>query len=141
MKKLIDILRKEGCSLVVEKDGEVSTYDQKGVRDLEHLLKHEPEKLRGARIADKVIGKAAAGIVVKGGVSEMYAEVLSRKALPILDGSDVRYTYGELTDEIKIEEGDNRCRLEKIVDGATTADEVVERLWAHFDEMKNKHKA
>ena len=43
--------------------------------------------------------------------------------------------------EIIIKEGDNRCPLEKIVDGATTADEVVETLWAHFDEMKNKHKA
>ena len=32
-------------------------------------------------------------------------------------------------------------QLQKIVDGATTADEVVETLWAHFDEMKNKHKA
>lgn len=141
MKNLIDILHREGCSLVVEKDGEVSIYNQKGVRDLEHLLKCEPEKLRGARIADKVIGKAAAGIAVKGGVEEMYAEVLSRKALPILDGSDMRYTYGELTDEIIIKEGDTRCRLEEIVSEATTADEVVERLWAHFDEMKNKHKA
>ena len=111
------------------------------MRDLEHLLKHEPEKLREARIADKVTGKAAAGIVVKGGVKEMYAEVLSRKALPILDDSDMRYTYGELTDEIIIKEGDTRCRLEEIVDSATTADEVVETLWAHFDEMKNKHKA
>ena len=118
MKKLIDILHREGCSLVVEKDGEVSIYNQKGVRDLEHLLKHEPEKLRGARIADKVTGKAAAGIVVKGGVKELYTDVM-----------------------IIIKEGDNRCPLEKIVDSATTADEVVETLWAHFDEMKNKHKA
>ena len=141
MKDLIDILHREGCSLVVEKDGEVSIYNQKGVRDLEHLLKCEPEKLRGARIADKVIGKAAAGIAVKGGVKEMYAEVLSRKALPILDDSDMRYTYGELADEIIIKEGDTRCRLEEIVSEATTADEVVETLWAHFDEMKNKHKA
>lgn len=141
MKKLIDILHREGCSLVVEKDGEVSIYNQKGVRDLEHLLKCEPEKLRGAKIADKVIGKAAAGIVVKGGVKEMYAEVLSRKALPILDDSDMRYTYGELADEIIIKEGDTRCRLEEIVSEAMTADEVVETLWAHFDEMKNKHKA
>lgn len=141
MKNLIDILHREGCSLVVEKDGEVSIYNQKGVRDLEHLLKHEPEKLHRARIADKVTGKAAAGIVVKGGVKELYTDVMSRKALPILDDSDMRYTYGELADEIIIKEGDTRCRLEEIVSEATTADEVVERLWAHFDEMKNKHKA
>ena len=141
MKTLIEILRKEGASLVVEKDGEVSIYNQKGVRDLEHLLKHEPEKLRGARIADKVPGKAAAGIAAKGGVTELYAEVLSRKALPILHDAGIKYSCGEMVDEIIMKEGENRCPLEKIVDGATTADEVVETLWAHFDEMKNKHKA
>ena len=141
MKKLIDILHREGCSLVVEKDGEVSIYNQKGVRDLEHLLKHEPEKLRGARIADKVTGKAAAGIVVKGGVKELYTDVMSKKAAELLDVSDVKYTFAVMVDEIIIKEGDNRCPLEKIVDSATTADEVVETLWAHFDEMKNKHKA
>ena len=88
-----------------------------------------------------MIGKAAAGIAVKGGVKELYTDVMSKKAAELLDVSDVKYTFAEMVDEIIITEGDNRCPLEKIVDSATTADEVVERLWAHFDEMKNKHKA
>jgi iron complex outermembrane receptor protein len=133
MKNLIDILHREGCSLVVEKDGEVSIYNQKGVRDLEHLLKCEPEKLRGARIADKVIGKAAAALMVQGGVVEAYAEVLSRKALPLLEAADVFYVFGELVDGIVIPEGDDRCPLEQIVGPALTAAEAEQMLRRHFE--------
>ena len=140
MQRLIDILHSTGCSLVVEsRDGRITTHDQKGVRDLISLLDHEPERLRGARVADKVIGKAAAGLIVRGGVSLLYAEVLSRKALPLLDASSVGYTYGTLVDAIVIPEGDDRCPLEQIVGGATTADEVEVLLRQHFKEMKHKN--
>ena len=85
MQHLIDLLHQQECSLVVKaKTGEVTTYNKKGVRDLVWLLDHDAERLRGAVIADKVIGKAAAGLIVQGGVVEAYAEVMSRLALPCL---------------------------------------------------------
>ena len=80
MQRLIDTLLSSGCSLVVERQGDVRTYDKKGVRDLVWLLDHEPERLCGARVADKVVGKASAGLLVQGGVREVYAHVLSRLA-------------------------------------------------------------
>ena len=43
MQQLIEILRREKCSLVVKNHGIVTTYSKPGVRDLEHLLDHEPE--------------------------------------------------------------------------------------------------
>lgn len=117
--------------------GEVTTYNKKGVRDLIWLLDNEPDRLRGARIADKVIGKAAAALLVQGGVVEAYAEVLSRKALPLLEAADVFYAFGELVDAIVIPEGDDRCPLEQIVDPAHTAAEAELMLRQHFEE-KNK---
>lgn len=111
MQQLIEILRREKCSLVVKNHGIVTTYSKPGVRDLEHLLDHDPKVLHGATIADKVIGKAAAAMVVVGGVKELYAEVMSKKAIPFLEEAGIAYTYGTLVDTIK-EEGD-RCQLEK----------------------------
>lgn len=134
MQQLIEILRREKCSLVVKNHGIVTTYSKPGVRDLEHLLDHEPEVLRGAVIADKVIGKAAAAMVVVGGVKALYAEVMSKKAIPFLDEAGIAYTYGTLVDTIK-EEGD-RCQLEKITAPATTPEETVALLRAHFEEKK-----
>lgn len=136
MQQLIEILRREKCSLVVKNHGIVTTYSKPGVRDLEYLLDHDPEMLHGATIADKVIGKAAAAMVVVGGVKELYAEVLSKKAIPFLEEAGIVYTYGTLVDTIK-EEGD-RCQLEKITAPATTPEETVALLRTHFEEKKRE---
>lgn len=136
MQQLIEILRREKCSLVVKNHGIVTTYSKPGVRDLEYLLDHDPEMLHGATIADKVIGKAAAAMVVVGGVKELYAEVMSKKAIPLLEEAGIAYTYGTLVDTIK-EEGD-RCQLEKITAPATTPEETVALLRTHFEEKKRE---
>lgn len=136
MQHLIEILRREKCSLVVKNHGIVTTYSKPGVRDLEHLLDHDPKVLHGATIADKVIGKAAAAMVVVGGVKELYAEVMSKKAIPFLEEAGIAYTYGTLVDTIK-EEGD-RCQLEKITAPATTPEETVALLRTHFEEKKRE---
>ena len=86
MRRLIEILRREACSLVVETaTGEVTTYNKPGVRDLVWLLDNEPWRLRRARVADKVIGRAAAALLVNGGVAAVHGEVMSRRALPLLE--------------------------------------------------------
>lgn len=136
MQQLIEILRREKCSLVVKNHGIVTTYSKPGVRDLEYLLDHDPEMLHGATIADKVIGKAAAAMVVVGGVKELYAEVMSKKAIPFLEEAGIAYTYGTLVDTIK-EEGD-RCQLEKITAPASTPEETVALLRTHFEEKKRE---
>lgn len=136
MQQLIEILRREKCSLVVKNHGIVTTYSKPGVRDLEHLLDHDPEALHGAVIADKVIGKAAAAMVVVGRVKALYAEVMSKKAIPFLEEAGIAYTYGTLVDTIK-EEGD-RCQLEKITAPATTPKETVALLRTHFEEKKRE---
>lgn len=136
MQQLIEILRREKCSLVVKNHGIVTTYSKPGVRDLEYLLDHDPEMLHGATIADKVIGKAAAAMVVVGGVKELYAEVMSKKAIPFLEEAGIAYTCGTLVDTIK-EEGD-RCQLEKITAPATTPEETVALLRTHFEEKKRE---
>lgn len=136
LKKTIDTLHETGCSLVVEKDGAVHLYYQKGVRDMEELLDNQPQLLRDASIADKVIGKAAAGMAIVGGVSELYADVLSQKAVPLLDEAGVSYSYGMLVEQIVYPDGQQRCPLEQIVAGAQRAEEVVRLLRSHFAEMK-----
>jgi len=133
MKELIDILHRENCSLVVrDVHGEITIYRKPGVRDLEDLLRSDTDRLRGADIADKVIGKAAAGMAVYGGVHSVYGEVLSRQALPILNEAGVGYSYGTLVDVIVREEGDKRCPLEQIVAKCRTPYEIVETLYHHW---------
>lgn len=141
MKELIEKLHSEHCSLVLrDTEGNVRCFYKQGVRDLEDLLDKEPATLQGALIADKVIGKAAAGMMAHGGVKEVYAEVMSPKAIPMLEQYGIIYSYGQLVEGIVIPEGDDRCPLESIVAPATTAEETVHLLRAHFEEMKRSKK-
>lgn len=63
MNDLIDILHEEHHSLVVA-NGDVCTFDGRGISDLYNLLSEDPEFLRGASVADKVVGKGAAALMI-----------------------------------------------------------------------------
>ena len=76
-KVLIERLDAEQCSCVIYNGGETRLFWERGVQDLYRLLKTEPDFLRGAFIADKVIGKAAAALMALGGVDEVFARVIS----------------------------------------------------------------
>lgn len=60
------------------------SFRERGVKDLYRLLRQEPELLAGAFVADKVVGKAAAALMLLGGIAELYTDVASRPALDLL---------------------------------------------------------
>ena len=142
MEELLDILHRGDHSLVVRNTaGEVTTYDRKGVRDLIWLLDNEPDRLRGACIADKVTGKAAAGLCAVGGVIRIHADVMSGLAVPVLEAAGIGYSFKKLVPRIVIPEGDDRCPLEEIVEDAASPEEIESLLRNHFEGMKNRREA
>ena len=78
-----DLLHSGDWSLVIENHG-VRTFSGRGVKDLLRVLEEEPQVLNGAKIADKVVGKAAAALMVLGKVREVYAELISTPAVELL---------------------------------------------------------
>ena len=113
--------------------------DLPGLRPLMNWLHQSPEIFEGSYVIDKVVGKASAGMMAFGGVVKVYAETLSRLAIPMLEAGGIEYSYGTLVDQIIIPEGDNRCPLEKIVFSAKTPGEVVSSLREHFAQMRSAH--
>ncbi len=137
LQNLIGILQREQCSLVLQDaDGLISLYYKEGVRDLEDLLRDHPERLRGALLADKVIGKAAAGFMAVGGVRYAHAAVMSRQALGILQQAGIAYSYTLLVDNITQPADTQRCPLEQIVAHCTSAQEIVDTLHSHWKQKK-----
>ena len=65
MDELIRLLHEGGYSCVIRKE-EIRTFTQRGVADLYDLLNQHPVFLHGAQVADKVVGKAAAALMVLG---------------------------------------------------------------------------
>lgn len=76
MESIIDILHKGGYSCVMKNREEVRTFTQRGVADLYDLYQADSAFMKGAAIADKVIGKGAAALMVLGGFKTVYADII-----------------------------------------------------------------
>ena len=61
-------------------------FTQRGVADLYDLLTQEPDFLKGALIADKVVGKGAAALMILGGIKELHTDIISSKAFGTVSG-------------------------------------------------------
>ena len=71
--------------------------------------------LRGYSVADVIVGKAAAMLFVKSGISEVYGEVMSEAGSAYLQEHEIPCTYGTLTEKIINRKGDGICPMEQTV--------------------------
>ncbi len=136
MQDLIRILHKSGYSCVIRNNGATRTFTQRGVADLYHLLKNEPTFLAGAQIADKVVGKAAASLLILGGVGELHTDIISTPALELLRKSSVKVEFDHEVPHIENRAKNGWCPLEKRCFEETSAESCQARIEAFFAEMK-----
>jgi iron complex outermembrane receptor protein len=116
MTSLISLLHStpDLCGVARSADGRIADFHRKGVVDLYTLVTTDPDFLSGGQLADRVIGRGAALLAVKGGVSEVYADTLSEHALEVLEKAGVKYTYGKLVPQITNWTGDGMCLVEAL---------------------------
>ena len=68
--------------------------------------------LIGACIADKVIGKLAVSLLAVSGVKEIYADVLSEYAIPVLEQNNIKFEYKTKVPFIINKEHTGMCPME-----------------------------
>lgn len=121
-------LHRLGCSCVVLHGNRLIVCRRRGIMDLLQLLENSPETLRGSFIADKVIGKGAAALMALGSVSGVYADVISRAALSLLEESGIAAEYATLTDNIINRSGSGICPVEALCSSLSTPAECLEPI-------------
>ena len=121
MQTLIDILHEGHHSLVVAYDSKVMTFNGRGVSDLYRLLSQSPEILDGACVADKVVGKGAAALMILGKVKAVHTDVISTQALRLFERSAVKVSFGTEVSAIINRAGDGICPVESLCFGVKTA--------------------
>lgn len=126
-------------------DGRTLTFDGRGVSDLLRLQATEPETLRGALVADKVVGKAAAALMALGHVGALHADVISQGALRLLTTPlppcstatlPAHVSHTTLTDHITNRSSTGWCPLERACHDATTPEDCLRRIQDKLQEMK-----
>ncbi len=133
--KLIDLLRSDGHTLVVSSQ-EIRCFNGRGVKDLLRLLREEPEMLHGANVADKVVGKAAAALMVLGRVNEVYAEKISVSAVALLAKHDIILQYSERVPYITNRDGTGLCPLEQACGSLSEPEDIFYAIQRTLEKMK-----
>ena len=108
-----DILHKTNASLVVcYANGEIKEYYQNRIKDIKAILQENKDALKGAIIADKVIGKVAGSILAISGIKEIYTDVISKLAIPVLEKYGVKYEYLQEVEYIENNDKTGMCPME-----------------------------
>ena len=135
MDELVRILQDGNHSLVVAGDG-IRTFDGRGISDLYGLLTEHPDWLRGASVADKVVGKGAASLLILGGVRELFAGVISTSALGLLEDSGISLRFAEKVPYIINCKGDGLCPVEALCKDCKTAAECLPFIQGFINKLR-----
>lgn len=99
-------------SLQVMRDGEV-IYESTGkwlypLFELEESLKDHPIDFKTATVRDKVVGKAAAMLMLRLGVVRVHGEVMSELAVKVFEDAVIPHSFDELVPRID-------CKTEELL--------------------------
>ena len=134
----VEILHSENCSCVISNNGKIPLCHTPGVSDLYQLLTEEPDILKGAHVADKVIGKGAAALMIMGGVARVYADVISEPAKSLFEQNGISPEYAECVPNIINRSGTGICPVEMMCKGCATAEECLPLIAGFLSEIKTK---
>src|SRR5690554_2785316 len=100
--------------VIVRNSKFIYTGKERGIKPLYTAVIELGERLKGASLADKVIGKAAALFCKMAGFKAVYAELFSETALEVLNTTNIEYEYQEICPYILNRSKDGMCPAEKI---------------------------
>lgn len=100
-------------SLLVYKDGNISFQDEHGIKPL--LIQIEKKGLKKAIVIDKIIGKAAALLMVYGKVEQVHTDIIAKDAIKVFKKYKVDFSYKKEVDYILNVKKDGLCPMEQKV--------------------------
>ena len=134
--EIIEALFAEKCSCIIGNEDDIRVFRERGVKDLYRLLKEEPEFLKDAFIADKVVGKAAAALMVLGGVKNIFAAVISTPALEFLEKAGITIEYTQKVPHIVNRTQTGWCPLELRCYEMKTPEECLQQIEKFIQTIK-----
>jgi len=121
----------EALTLCIVRDGRVIFESaSRGISGFLDAVQTLGDKLEGASVADRVVGKAVALLCVDSRVGAVYASTLSRDAKQLFDGCSVHVEWGELVESILDAGRRETCLFERLALGITDTKDAYSRLRA-----------
>ncbi len=138
--EMLAILDSVQGSCIVRNNGTTASYTQRGVSDLYDLVTQQSEVLRGAHVADKIIGLGAAALMIEGGVQRASTHVITTPALRLLRDAGVEVYAEEEIPYIVNRKKTGQCPLDSRLQGiesAAAAMPIIEQFIADLESGKD----
>lgn len=135
LRKAKAILTASDCTCVLCKDRDVRESRLRGIRPLLEFLDSGTD-FRGYCAADKVVGKATAFLYCLLGVKAVYAPVISKAALQVLEAHGIEAVFALCADAILNHRRDGFCPMET---ATKNTDDPQKVLHAIRQTLENLH--
>ena len=134
MEDLKKSFKKEQLTCIVSSCGHIYKEKNKGILPLLHFI--EQGVLREGIVVDKVIGKAAAMLMIYGGVKKVHACMISEHALTMFRQHHIPISYDVLVPYIINRSGTGMCPMEESVLACEDIEEAYHILCKKAESMK-----
>lgn len=132
------IEEEEASVIVMSEDGRTASATGHTILPLVELIEREPEMFRGGFVADKVIGKGAASLLVCAGAGSVYASLMSDAGLKTLRENGIEASWKTLTSLILNNRGDGSCPVEALVKDIEGAEASAEAVRGFAERLRRK---
>lgn len=135
--RAIELLRSETFTCVFVRDKLEYGSSERGVDPILNMI-DENYDIRGCAVADKVLGKAAALLLVFAGVSAAFGEVMSLGAWKVLSSNGVEFYFTKMVENITNREGTDVCPMEQAVADISDPAEALEAIRKRRAELRGQ---
>lgn len=134
---ILDALREPEITFAAQTKNGLILSRESGISPMMRLLLEEPGALEGALVADRVIGRAAAFLLIVGKAAGLYGQLISLPAENLLRQHAFPYQCGERTPYIRNRSGDGMCPMEQSVLAITDPAQAMAVLTEKWTRMQN----
>ena len=133
MSDYLGVLESKGNSLMIYKGGElIFESSLGGIRPHLKAIDELGGELEGTLMVDKILGRAAAFLVIYSKAAEAITNIVSSPGKQVLEAFNIKFNYREEVPHIKMENGVIFCPFERMVQGIDDPDEayraIVEKM-------------
>jgi|AGTN01.2.fsa_nt_gi Domain of unknown function (DUF1893). len=136
MDHIIELLHKGKYSCVISNGSEIRTFVKGGVIDLYELYNNDLSFLNNSSVADKVVGKAAATLMILGDVAHIYADVISEPAIALLNNTPIGVKSGKTVPFIENRDKSGICPLENLCSHTGSLQELFPSIKEFVEKMR-----
>ncbi len=128
IQRAVELLKSGNHTLVLINGTEQWASDERGINPLFELVTMNAELVRGATIADKVIGKAGALLAVFGQIKSIHAQLTTHAAIKVCLNNNITITYDKVVDAIQNRDKTGNCPMELLAQDISLPTEMVNKV-------------